>query len=78
MPHLVILYTGNLESRTDVSALCRGLVDVMLQRRGDAVHRDVGEALNALVRKHFAPLQDREHMGIPADIDLGPRSTTPT
>lgn len=31
MPHLVILYTGNLESRTDVSSLCRGLTDAMLQ-----------------------------------------------
>lgn len=30
MPHLVILYTGNLEQETDMTALCRSLADVML------------------------------------------------
>jgi 5-carboxymethyl-2-hydroxymuconate isomerase len=125
MPHLVVLYTGNLESRTDVPALCRGLADVMLQQRDEAgkpvfpvggsrvlaypathfsigdggtagraaggsgdygfvylnlrmgrgrsgaVHRDVGEALTASVREHFAPLQDREHIGVTLQIDVG-------
>ena len=30
MPHLVILYTPNLETATDMTALCRALADTML------------------------------------------------
>jgi hypothetical protein len=30
MPHLVILYTANLDCDTDMSALCRTLADTML------------------------------------------------
>lgn len=30
MPHLVILYTPNLEAATDMTALCRALADTML------------------------------------------------
>ena len=30
MPHLVILYTPNLEAETDIGALCRTLADAML------------------------------------------------
>ncbi|MBP6851456.1 MAG: 5-carboxymethyl-2-hydroxymuconate Delta-isomerase [Rhodoferax sp.] len=30
MPHLVILYTPNLERETDMTALCRSLADTML------------------------------------------------
>jgi 5-carboxymethyl-2-hydroxymuconate isomerase len=30
MPHLVVLYTNNLESQTDMSALCRKLANAML------------------------------------------------
>jgi 5-carboxymethyl-2-hydroxymuconate isomerase len=36
MPHCVILYTPNLESKTDVSALCRKLADEMLVIRDEA------------------------------------------
>jgi len=36
MPHLVILYTPNIEAETDMTALCRTLADTMLaQRDGD-------------------------------------------
>ncbi len=38
MPHLVILYTGNLDQETDMRALCRSLADTML-----AAHDDVGK-----------------------------------
>jgi 5-carboxymethyl-2-hydroxymuconate isomerase len=31
MPHLVILYTPNLEAETDMAALCRTLADAMLK-----------------------------------------------
>jgi 5-carboxymethyl-2-hydroxymuconate isomerase len=30
MPHLVVLYTNNLETQTDISALCRKLANAML------------------------------------------------
>ena len=30
MPHLVVLYTPNLEAETDMTALCRALADTML------------------------------------------------
>ena len=30
MPHLVILYSGNLEAVADMSQLCRALADTML------------------------------------------------
>ena len=36
MPHLVILYTPNIEPRTDLSALCRSLADTMLSLRDEA------------------------------------------
>lgn len=35
MPHLVILYTGNLEPQADISALCRSLANTMLTVRDD-------------------------------------------
>jgi 5-carboxymethyl-2-hydroxymuconate isomerase len=35
MPHVVILYTGNLESQTDMSGLCRGIADTMLTIRAE-------------------------------------------
>lgn len=36
MPHLVILYTGNLEARVDMPGLCRALADAMLGVRDEA------------------------------------------
>jgi 5-carboxymethyl-2-hydroxymuconate isomerase len=35
MPHLVILYTPNIELETDMPALCRTLADAMLAQRDD-------------------------------------------
>ena len=37
MPHVVILYTGNLEPHVDMGSLCRKLADTML-----AVHAEDG------------------------------------
>ncbi|WP_027014370.1 5-carboxymethyl-2-hydroxymuconate Delta-isomerase [Comamonas composti] len=37
MPHVVILYTANLEPQTDMGQLCRGLADTML-----ALHAEDG------------------------------------
>ncbi len=36
MPHLVILYTAQLDAETDMSALCRALADTMCDVRDDA------------------------------------------
>ena len=36
MPHLVILYTPNVEPQTDMTALCRTMADAMLEQRDDA------------------------------------------
>ena len=36
MPHLVILYTPQLDAECDMTALCRGLADTMLAARDDA------------------------------------------
>ena len=38
MPHLVILYTPNLDAETDMSTLCRALADTML-----TVHDEAGK-----------------------------------
>jgi 5-carboxymethyl-2-hydroxymuconate isomerase len=36
MPHLVILYTPNLDAHTNMTALCRKLADIMLATRDEA------------------------------------------
>jgi 5-carboxymethyl-2-hydroxymuconate isomerase len=36
MPHLVVLYTGNLEVHADVGGLCRALADTLLAQRDEA------------------------------------------
>ena len=36
MPHIVILYTPNLEPRADMTALCRALADTLLAVRDEA------------------------------------------
>ena len=117
MPHLVILYTPNIESKPDLSALCRALADEMLEirdeagkqvfptggtrvlaypaahyavadgkadyafmylnlrmatGRSDAVKKDAGDRLLARVKDHFAPIFDRELIGITLQIDESP------
>jgi 5-carboxymethyl-2-hydroxymuconate isomerase len=36
MPHLVILYSDNLDAQADMNALCRSLADAMLAQLDDA------------------------------------------
>jgi len=117
VPHLVILYTPNLEARTDMGALCRALADEMLAVRDEAgkqvfptggtrvlaypaahyavadgsadyafvylnlriaggrssaVHRDAGDRLLAVAKRHFAPIFDRYPMGVTLQIDESP------
>jgi 5-carboxymethyl-2-hydroxymuconate isomerase len=57
MPHLVILYTGNLDAATDMSALCRSLADTMLAANDDAgkpVFPPGGTRVLAYPAPHFA------------------------
>jgi 5-carboxymethyl-2-hydroxymuconate isomerase len=114
MPHCVILYTPNLEAKTDVGALCRRLADTMLSvrdeagrqvfptggtrvlaypaahyavadgrgdyafvyinvrmgsGRSEAVKKDAGDTLMAVVKEHFAPVFAQERIGITLQID---------
>lgn len=57
MPHLVILYTPNLEAETDMTALCRALADAMLAVRDEAgaqVFPTGGTRVLAYPAAHFA------------------------
>ena len=57
MPHLVILYSGNLDARTDMPVLCRSLADTMLAQRdesGKAVFPPGGTRVLAYPAPHFA------------------------
>jgi len=57
MPHLVILYTGQLEHETDMTALCRSLADTMLTVRDEAgaqVFPTGGVRVFAYPAPHFA------------------------
>ena len=57
MPHLVILYTPDLESQADVGGLCRKLADVMLAARdegGKPVFPTGGTRVFALQAQHHA------------------------
>ena len=57
MPHLVILYTPNIEHETDLSALCRALADTMLMVRdesGAQVFPTGGTRVLAYAATHWA------------------------
>jgi 5-carboxymethyl-2-hydroxymuconate isomerase len=57
MPHCVILYTPNIETRTDVGALCRRLADTMLTIRDEAgkqVFPTGGTRVLAYPASHYA------------------------
>ena len=57
MPHLVVLYTPNLESRTDLTALSRALADTMVAQRdegGAPLFPVAGTRVLAYPAAHFA------------------------
>ena len=57
MPHLVILYTPNIEAETDMTALCRQLADAMLEVRdeeGKQVFPHGGTRVLAYPAAHYA------------------------
>ncbi len=57
MPHVVILYTANLEKETDITALCRSMADAMLSVKdedGKQVFPTGGTRVFAYPAQHFA------------------------
>jgi 5-carboxymethyl-2-hydroxymuconate isomerase len=57
MPHLVILYTNNLEADLDIAQLCRGLADTMTQvhdENAQPVFPTGGVRVLAYPAAHFA------------------------
>jgi 5-carboxymethyl-2-hydroxymuconate isomerase len=62
MPHLVILYTGQLDNETDMTSLCRRLADTMIEQRdeaGKAVFPTGGTRVLAYPAAHFAVADGR-------------------
>jgi len=117
MPHCVILYTPNVDAKTDMTALCHALADTMLtvldengkqvfptggtrvlaypaahyavadgkgdyafvyinvrmgSGRTEAVKKNAGDTLLAVVKQHFAPIFDETLIGITLQIDESP------
>ena len=61
MPHLVILYTPNLETKTDMTALCRALADTMIEQldeEGKQVFPTGGTRVLAYPAAHYAVADD--------------------
>lgn len=57
MPHLVILYSANLDAQTDLTGLCRRLADTLLEQRDEAgapVFPPGGTRVLAYPAPHFA------------------------
>ena len=57
MPHLTIYYTPNLESKTDMTALCRAMADTMLEQldeKGQQVFPTGGTRVLAYPAAHYA------------------------
>ena len=55
MPHLVILYTADLEPDTEMTALCRTLCDTMVAVRDDAGAPlfPIGATGSTRIRRHI-------------------------
>ena len=61
MPHLVILYTSNLEAKTNMTALCRALADTMIEQLdedGKQVFPTGGTRVLAYPAAHYAVADD--------------------
>jgi 5-carboxymethyl-2-hydroxymuconate isomerase len=63
MPHCVILYTPNVDAKTDMTALCRALADTMLtilDEKGKQVFPTGGTRVLAYPAAHYA-VADGKH-----------------
>ena len=66
MPHLVILYTPNLEVKLDISQLCRALADTMLTQLDEAgkqVFPTGGTRVLAYPATHYAVADGKRDYG---------------
>jgi 5-carboxymethyl-2-hydroxymuconate isomerase len=76
MPHLVILYTANLERETNVTALCRTLADTMLAVRDEAggqLFPTGGTRVYAYPAPHFAVADsDRDYAFMYLHVRMAP------
>jgi 5-carboxymethyl-2-hydroxymuconate isomerase len=76
MPHLVILYTANLERETNVNALCRTLADTLLAVRDDAggqLFPTGGTRVYAYPAPHFAVADgDRDYAFMSLHVRMAP------
>ena len=76
MPHLVVLYTGNLEAETDISALCRRLADAMLTVRDEnsqQVYPTGGVRVFAYPASHYAVADgQRDYAFVYLNLRMGP------
>jgi 5-carboxymethyl-2-hydroxymuconate isomerase len=66
MPHLVVLYTNNLETRTDMSGLCRKLANAMLTVKDEdakQVFPTGGTRVLAYPATHFAVADGQREYG---------------
>jgi 5-carboxymethyl-2-hydroxymuconate isomerase len=66
MPHLVILYTPNLEAHIDMGQLCRSLADTMLAQRDEAgqpIFPTGGTRVLAYPAAHYAVADGKHDYG---------------
>jgi 5-carboxymethyl-2-hydroxymuconate isomerase len=82
MPHLVILYTPNLDAATDMTALCRALADTMLAVRdedGKQVFPTGGTRVLAYPAAHYAVADgQRDYAFVYLNLRMGAGRTAAT
>ena len=82
MPHLVILYTTNLDAATDMTALCRALADTMLAVRdedGKQVFPTGGTRVLAYPAAHYAVADgQRDYAFVYLNLRMGAGRTAAT
>lgn len=81
MPHLVVLYTANLEAQTDMTALCRSLADAMLAVRDEhsqQVYPTGGVRVFAYPATHYAVADgQRDYAFVYLNLRMGRGRTAP-
>jgi 5-carboxymethyl-2-hydroxymuconate isomerase len=82
MPHLVILYTPNLDDATDMTALCRALADTMLAVKdedGKQVFPTGGTRVLAYPAAHYAVADgQRDYAFVYLNLRMGAGRTAAT
>lgn len=82
MPHLVILYTPNLDAVTDMTALCRALADTMLgvkDEDGKQVFPTGGTRVLAYPAAHYAVADgQRDYAFVYLNLRMGAGRTAAT